>query len=87
MLSGKWRRRLRLTLLLAWQVRINDEAEAVAVLAALLRSPESTGGLPRDLLVLNFGLHYGGKNVKGRLARDLQHLRAFLLERKVRVDV
>ncbi len=47
-------------------------------MTALLGSAERHR-LPSDLLVLNFGLHYGGKDVAERLKADLRHLRAFLL--------
>ena len=54
----------------------------MAVLTALLGS-EDKHRLPRDLLVLNFGLHYGGQDVADRLRQDLRHLRTFLVWFKV----
>ena len=54
----------------------------MGALTALLGSEEAAD-LPQDLLVLNFGLHYNGRNLSGQLDDDLQNLRSFIVSHKV----
>ena len=66
----------------ATQVRINNGTEVVGALTALLGSA-GRGDLPRDLLVLNFGLHYNRSDIDGQLAEDVRQLRELLHSNKV----
>ena len=59
------------------QVRINEAKETVAVLEALAASQP---GLPQDLAVVNFGLHYKADQ---RLANDVAWFHAEWLAHKV----
>ena len=70
----------------AMQVRVHTGPEAVVALTAMLQS-QDMGDLPRDLLALNFGLHYGGRDLADQLKDDLRQLRGFLLSHKVSLHV
>ena len=52
-----------------------------------LMSSEAQGTLPRDLLMLNFGLHYRGRNLTAQLEDDLRQLRGFIQSHKVSLHI
>ena len=90
--ESEHRRRLKMSLYIdslsskpspaAAQVRMHKGPEAVGALTALLDSEEAAD-LSQDLLVLNFGLHYNGRNLTGQLEDDLRELRSFIVSHKV----